>query len=154
MRGLNLLAGVVLVLYPLMVYLGMQWFEPAVVVMIVVGIDAVLTLVNGNQHMQRGGLIMDGADLAAVFWYINSELLLRLLPAGINLSLALVVAAGLIWPPMVPARMAALHRGVPYSDLPPPVRHYTSWVTRLWVVFFVFNAGVSVLTAWVGSREL
>lgn len=154
MRGLNLLAGVVLVLYPLMVYLGMQWFEPAVLGLIVVGIYLFRTLLKANQHWQRGGLIMAGAVLAAVFWYTNSELLLRLLPAGINLSLALVFAAGLIWPPTLPARMAALHRGVPYSDLPPPVRHYTSWVTRLWVVFFVFNAGVSVLTAWVGSREL
>src|SRR5690625_7984740 len=94
---------------------------------------------------------MAGAVLAAVFWYTNSELLLRLLPAGINLSLALVFAAGLIWPPTLPARMAALHRGVPYGDLPPPGLHYTSWVTRLWVVFFVFYAGVSVLTALVGG---
>src|SRR5690625_2554783 len=131
MRGLNLLAGVVLVLYPLMVYLGMQWFEPAVLGLIVVGIYLFRTLLKANQHWQRGGLIMAGAALAAVFWYTNSELLLRLLPAGINLSLALVFAAALFWPPTVPARMAALHRGAPHGDLAPPVPHDTCGATRV-----------------------
>src|SRR5690625_6869225 len=105
MRGLNLLAGVVLVLYPLMVYLGMQWFEPAVLGLIVVGIYLFRTLLKANQHWQRGGLIMAGAALAAVFWFTNSELLLRLLPAGIILYLALIFDAGFYWLSTLIARM-------------------------------------------------
>src|SRR5690625_702999 len=104
MRRLNLLAAVVMLLYALMVYLGMQWLVQAVLGMIVVGIFLYRNLLKANQHWQRSGLSMAGAALAAVFWYTNSEQLLRLLPAGINLSLALVFAAGLIWPPTLPAR--------------------------------------------------
>ena len=154
MRGLNLLAGIVLLLYPLMVYLGIQWLEPAVLGLVVVGVYLFRALLKANKNWQRAALVLACAALAALLWHTNSELLLRLLPTGINLSLALVFAAGLIWPPTLPARMAALHRGTPYGDLPPPVLHYTSWVTRLWVGFFVLNAGVSALTAWAGSREL
>lgn len=154
MRWFNLFAGIFLVLYPVMVYLGIQWLEPAVLGLVAVGVYLVRTLLKVDKHWQRGALLAAGAALAALLWYANSELLLRLLPAGINLSLALVFAAGLIWPPTLPGRMAALHRGVPIAELPPPVRQYTTWVTRLWVAFFVLNAGVSALTAWAGTREL
>jgi len=154
MRWLNLLAGILLLLYPLMVYLGIQWLEPAVLGLVVVGVYLFRTLFKANKHWQRGALVAGGCALAALLWHTNSELLLRLLPAGINLSLALAFAAGLIWPPTLPARMAALHRGMAHGELPPPVLHYTSWVTRLWVLFFMLNAGVSALTAWAGSREL
>lgn len=154
MRGLHFLTGLLLLLYPLMIYLSIQWLEPAVLGLAVVGVYLFRALLKTSKHWQRGALVLACAALAALLWYANSELLLRLLPAGINLSLALVFSAGLIWAPTLPARMAALQRGVPHGDLPQPVLRYTSWVTRLWVGFFVLNASISALTAWAGSREL
>jgi uncharacterized membrane protein len=154
MRWANLVAGTLLVLYPFMVYLGIQWLEPAVLGLALVAVYLFRVLLKAEKFWQRGALIAAGVAVAAVFWFANSELLLRLIPTGINLALAGVFGAGLIWPPTVPTRMAALHRGVSYQELPPPVTHYTRWVTGLWVIFFLFNAGISALTALVGSREV
>ncbi|MDQ2076975.1 hypothetical protein [Marinimicrobium sp. ABcell2] len=154
MRWANLLAGALLVLYPLMVYLGIQWVEPGVLGLALVAVYLFRALLKADKFWQRGALVVCSAGVAALLWYANSEVLLRLLPTGINLALAAVFAAGLIWPPTVPTRMAALHRGVSYQELPPAVLRYTLWVTRLWVGFFLLNASVSAFTALVASREV
>src|SRR5690606_11287252 len=87
-------------------------------------------------------------------WYANSELLLRLMPAGINLVCAAYFAFGLSNPPALPTRMAALHHRVAPGDLPAPLVRYTTGVTRVWVGFFILNAAVSAIVALIGSREI
>src|SRR5690606_27017397 len=74
-----------------------------------------------------------------------------LFPALINLAGAAVFAYSLLFPPTLPARLAARDYG---EVLPPPVLCYTTWVTRLWVVFFLLNGLVAAMLALFASREL
>jgi uncharacterized membrane protein len=119
-----------------------------------VGLYLLRVLVRPNRTWQRWAIVLTGTALAAVFWYANSELLLRLLPAGINLTLAVFFAWGVMRPPALPTRMAALQHGVPATELPEPIVRYTRAVALLWTCFFLFNATLATLTALVTSREL
>lgn len=154
MRRFGLLVGLLLVLYPLLVYLGIRWLEPAVLGLALVALYMVRLLIRTRSPWRRGLILLAGGAGAALLWYANSELLLRLLPAGINLGLAVYFGLGLVYPPTLPTRMAALQHGVPVHELPSAVRRYTTSITRLWMSFFLLNASVSAFTALVGSREL
>lgn len=154
MRGFGLLVGLLLVLYPLLIYLGIHWLEPAVLGLVLVLLYMVRVLIRARSPWQRGLILLAGVALGALLWYANSELLLRLLPAGINLALAVYFGFGLVYPPTLPTRIAALQHGVPLDELPPPIWRYTTGITRMWMSFFLFNASVSAFTALVGSREL
>lgn len=154
MRRFGLLAGLLLALYPLLVYLGMQWLEPAVLGICIVGLYLLRSLARPSRGWQRWVILLTGVTLAAVFWYANSELLLRLLPAGINLTLAVFFTWGVLRPPALPTRMAALQHGVPAAELPEPTVRYTRTVAMIWSVFFLFNATLATLTALMASREM
>lgn len=154
MSGFGLLLGLLLVLYPLLVYLGMHWLEPAVLGVGLVSVYLLRGLLRATHLWQRGLMVTLGAAFAALLWFANSELLLRLLPAGFNLALAGYFALGLFYPPTLPARMAALERGVTPDRLPAAVAAYTRAVTRVWVVFLLLNGTVAAATALLASREV
>lgn len=151
MRLLAVSAALLLLGYPFAVYFGIHWLQPGVLGLIVVAVwtlRALLLAKTAQRRWQLGGLC---ALAALTLWWLNSETLLLLLPAGIHLGGAALFASSLRYPPTMPARMAARHYGLP---LPPPVVAYTTWVTRIWVAFFLFNALLVTGIALWGSREM
>lgn len=154
MGRFGFLAALLLALYPLLIYLGMHWLEPAVLGLCLVGLYLLRALARPNRVWRRWAIVLIGAALAMLFWYANSELLLRLLPAGINLTLAGIFTWGLLRPPALPTRLAALQRGVSAAELPAPIVRYTRTVAGVWTGFFLFNATLATLTALLASREL
>ncbi|HEY7885094.1 MAG TPA: hypothetical protein VIC08_09130 [Cellvibrionaceae bacterium] len=151
MRWLAALAAVLFLLYPFMVYLGSRWVEPRTLGLIIAGVWMLRAIVLAKSRGQRLLLIGACVLVALLLWLLNSELLLLLLPALISLAFAAVFGYSLIYPPTLPARMAARDFD---GELPPPVLWYTTVVTRVWVGFFLANAAVSAYTALFTSREL
>lgn len=151
MRLLAVSAALLLLFYPFAVYFGIHWLEPGTLGLLVAGLWALRALVLANTPQRRALIACACALVALGVWWLNSEMLLLLLPAFIHLAGAALFAGGLFFPPTVPARLAAREYGLP---LPPPVLWYTTWVTRIWVVFFLLNAAVAATLALRGSREL
>lgn len=73
----------------------------------------------------------------------DSEMLLRLYPALVNLGLLVAFAATLIRGPSMIERFARLSRPNPE----PHIVRYTRTVTRIWCSFFAANAAFSAYTA-------
>lgn len=149
MRWLALIAGGVMLVYPFWIYWGAQWFEPRVLGLTLVVIWGLRMAWMIRQPLRRTLALAGLLGCAALLWLSNSELLLLLMPTFINLTLAGGFAYGLYIPPTLPARMAQRHHGY----LTPELRKYTDQITRLWIVFFLVNASLSLLTVIVGQRE-
>ncbi|WP_301235107.1 hypothetical protein [Pandoraea cepalis] len=90
------------------------------------------------------------AALAFATALSNSELLLRCYPVAVNLGMGLTFAMSLRAPMSMVERIARLHQ----PDLPVDATPYLRNVTRVWIVFFIFNGAVALATALWASREI
>jgi uncharacterized membrane protein len=141
-------------LYPFAIFFGLRVAEPRYVALALI---AILLLCRRRQagrllaSLSRidlavlGGLLL----LAGTAAVTNSELLLRLYPAAVNLGMLLLFGASLLVPPSMVERFARL--GEP--DLPTAAIGYTRRVTQLWCAFFIANGAVAIYTALFGSRD-
>lgn len=150
MRWWALIASAVLIIYPLLVYWGTRWLEPRFLGLIVVAIYALRILIVTRRPALRWLVLVVILTAGALFWFLNSELLLKLVPALINLVLAAGFTYTLFYPPTLPARMAELQHGF----ITPAIARYTNRVTCMWIGFFCFNANLAVITAIWASREI
>lgn len=121
MRWWALIAGAILLVYPLLVYWGMNWLEPRFLGLILVSVYALRLFVVTRNPALRWLLVLGILAAGAAFWWLNSELLLKLVPAFINLALAGAFAYTLVYPPTLPARMALLEHGF----MTPAIEAYT-----------------------------
>jgi uncharacterized membrane protein len=87
---------------------------------------------------------------AGIVWWSNSEQVLRLYPALINLGALGLFAWSLHRPPSMVERFARLH----HPDLPPEGVRYTVNVTRVWCGFFILNGAIATYTAVFSSRAV
>jgi uncharacterized membrane protein len=149
MRWLALVAGGALLVYPFWIYWGSRWLEPRVLGLALVAVWT-LRMIWLMRHPLKRALALGGlVACALLFWFSNSERLLLLTPALINVGLALGFAWGLYHPPTLPARMARRYHGY----LTPEIEKYTNQITCLWIGFFCVNAGISVFTVLSNDRE-
>ena len=139
--------------YPLLIYFGLECFEPRYVALLL-ALTLLLRrrrdaarLLAGLTRVDRAVLVALLA-LAGITALTNSEMLLRLYPAAINLGLLLLFGVSLRSPPSMAERFARLSD----PDLPPAGVRYTRRVTQLWCAFFVVNGSVAAFTALLASR--
>lgn len=151
MRWLGLIVVLLILLYPLLVYFGMQWFEPRWLGLIFACVYLLRLVIVAQHWWQRLLLVLVVSLAALVLWWVNSETLLQLLPVFINLSLAGYFGYTLWRPPSIPTRMASLEYG---GKLPEMVRRYTITITYFWCAVFVLNASVSLATVLFFSRDI
>lgn len=140
--------------YPPLIYFGLQFAEPRQLALLL----ALLLLLRRRREaarllagLSRADLAVLGAllVLAGVTALTNSEALLRLYPAAMNLGLLLLFGLSLYVPPSMVERFARLSE----PRLPPAGVRYTRRVTQLWCGFFVVNGGLAGYTALYSSRE-
>lgn len=141
-------------LYPAAIFFGLRIAEPRYVALVLV---AALLMRRSRQATRLlaslsridlailGGLLLLAGATAAT----NSELLLRLYPAAVNLGMLLLFGGSLRTPPPMVERFARL--GEP--DLPAAAIGYTRRVTQLWCAFFVANGAAAAWTALFASRD-
>ena len=144
---------VLLLLYPVFIYFGINYFSPSQLGLFLVGLFAARVLFarknNKTARLQAVLTILIGGSLAGLTWVFNSVEYLKWYPVGLNLIFFLVFVSSLISPPSIIEQIARMQ----HKDLPVSGIAYTRNVTIIWTVFFVINALISSWTVLYGSME-
>jgi uncharacterized membrane protein len=143
---LAVLAGMA---YPLLVYLGLPFLPPSLIVLTALGLLALRLLVArrsaGSDRWLRPLLI---AAVVLIAWAaIDLRTAIRAYPVLLSLAAASVFGASLLSPPTVVERLARLSE----PDLPPDGVAYARTVTQVWTVFLLGNAAVAAALGLWGS---
>lgn len=153
MRAMPALRALSWLAYPLVILFGLHVAEPRYVALAL----AAALLLHRGRAAARLLASLSRVDLAVVAGLLllasatavtNSELLLRLYPAAVNLGMLMLFCLSLAFPPSMIERFARL--GEP--DLPAAAVDYTRCVTQVWCAFFIGNGAVSVYTALYADR--
>jgi uncharacterized membrane protein len=142
-RVLNSLIGFILLLYPALVYLGIQVMMPWKIAAVLLTMLMIrFCLFPANRPWDR--LLIGAGVLYCAFavWH-NSEISLRLYPVLVNLGLLLLFSVSLVYPPPIIERLARLQ----HPNLSAKGVSYTRKVTQVWCVFFVANGLIAAATA-------
>ena len=150
MRGLAVLLAAALLAYPVFVYMGSRWLEPRYLGLIALGLYLLRGILVARSGRARAAMVAASLFLALTLWWLNSETILLLVPAFINLLMAIIFGHSLYQPPTIPARIAQRFEG----ELTPEILHYTTRVTWLWLAFFCVNGAMAAATALWASHEL
>lgn len=144
----------VFALYPLLIFLGLQFLAPRTVGLLVLAALALryrsqaVRLASRFSPAQFAALAIPLALGAAVL-VTDSEPLLRLYPAAITASMLILFGVTLVNPPTMIERIARMSE----PELSPARVRYTRRVTEAWCVFFVVNTAIAAYTAAFASRE-
>jgi len=142
------LIGLVLVCYPLIVYLTLDEIGPALLGVILV----LLLLIRGSIWIRRAPALAWGSLALAVIavgllLIGDTAVILKLYPVLINLGLLAAFAYTLFHPPSMIERIARTMR----SPLSAKAGSYTRIVTMIWCGFFIANGSIATLIAISGS---
>lgn len=143
MRGV--LVSLLMLAYPLLVYVGLARFEPRVLALLLAAIALLRAFVTRERvwlWAAAGGIVLAAIAVAA-----NDATALKLYPVLVNGVLLVLFGASLLRPPSMIERLARLHE----PDLPPAAIAYTRRVTQVWCSFFVGNGAIALYTALCAS---
>jgi len=141
-------------LYPVLIFVGLQFFDARSVGLFVLAALAVryrrtaLGVMSGLSVWQWLALTLP-VVLGVAVVATNSEALLLLYPASISASMLILFGTTLLHPPTMIERFARMHK----PDLPAESVRYTRHVTEAWCLFFVGNGAIAAYTAFFASRE-
>lgn len=145
---LRLVIGVMTLLYPLAVYLGLQTFDPRYLVVMLLVLAAARLLTADKQTPLNHWLWLPLLGILALWsWLTNSALGLKFYPVLVNACLLVFFAWSLKVPPSMIERLARVQD----PDLPARGVHYTRQVTKVWCGFFIINGSIALGTAVYAS---
>lgn len=149
---LNILIGIVLVAYPLIVYFGLQILEPRwlsliLICIIVIRFLLAIELVNQLPWLKLASVA--GGGVLVISASVNGEMGIMLYPLAVNLSMLAVFAFSLYKKPSVIESIARIKE----PELDERGVRYTENVTKIWCVFFIVNGIISAYTAMFMSKE-
>lgn len=142
------LVSLLMLAYPLLVYLGLARFEPRVLALLLAAVALLRALVT----RERVWLVAaaGGIALAVIAAAANDATALKLYPVLVNAVLLVLFGASLLKPPSMIERLARLRE----PDLPPAAIAYTRRVTQVWCGFFVVNGAIALYTAvWASAAQ-
>lgn len=141
---LRVLAVLVVLAYPFIVFFGLQTFEPRQMVLLLLLLAACRVM--GGQAQDGMFFYWLGAlALAAGFTLVlNSSAGLLFYPVLMNIAMLVFFAGSLVRPPTVIERIARRQEG----QLSDEAISYTRKVTGVWCVFFLVNALISTMTVF------
>jgi uncharacterized membrane protein len=150
------LATLLFIAYPLLVYLGLVYFD-ARFVGIIVAVAAGARFMLPRQRAGAGGLsagliagIVVSLAIGIIVAISNAELLLRFYPVCMNVIMLMVFGASLIRPPSIIERIArSAHHNVSEA-----ATRYMRHVTWVWCGFFVANGAAALFTTLFASMEV
>ena len=140
--------GFLFILYPFLIYFGLQEFQPRVLaffLLIATVLRFVLTKDENDSKSDPGMSLYWVATATLVVtatFLTGSEVGLFLYPLLVNLAFFTFFTISLYHPPTVIERIARRQR----PEFPERAVIYTRKVTQVWCVFFLLNGGVSALT--------
>lgn len=133
-------------------YVGLQWYSPRVVA-IVVGVGAVGNLLYLQQTHYRARLLFPLIGtllLSAISALLNQPSALLYLPLLIAINFGLSFGYSLVHPPSIVEVFARMMS----NDLSEEAVRYCRLVTWVWVIFFALNATVAGFTACCTALEV
>ncbi|MCF6765862.1 hypothetical protein L3V82_08750 [Thiotrichales bacterium 19S3-7] len=157
---IRFIIGCLLVTYPFIVYFGLSLFTLRYVI-IILGLIFVLRLflVNWVREKTQARLsrfmivIIAAIGLALCLFALifNNQYWVQLYPFFINLLLFLVFLYSFLYPPTMIERFASISSK---SEFPDEAILYMRKVTLVWMVFFIINGLIALLTALVTSIKV
>lgn len=141
--------------YPLIIFFGLKFLTPRYVALLL----ALLLLVKWRRDAHVWLKSLANINVAIFFmlltvilltFVLNSEYLLRLYPALVNLGMLVLFGASLLFPPSMIESFARLKS----PDLSPEGVQYTNTVTKIWCLFFIANGAISLYTAYFCSQHV
>lgn len=154
---LGLLQGavwLVLLLYPLAVWVGLMHWGTALLAPLLVGVFSLrLLMLRGKlrQQMWLGkALALVGILLALASWALKQSHWLLYYPVLVNAILLLLFAYSLFAPPTVVERLARITE----PQLDAAGIAYTRRVTQVWCGFFIVNGAIALTTCLSGDITL
>jgi len=144
---------VVGLLYPILVYLGLNVLKPGIVVLLALIFLFARTLNSAdNMSVLESAfrlIVAATAVLVLATFIIDAEIAVKIYPVSVSLGFAVVFIHSLIKPPPIIERIARIQD----PELSFEGLVYTRKVTLIWIVFFIANALVSAWTALYEPRE-
>lgn len=145
------LAAGLLLLYPLLVYAGIQTLGPRLLAALLLG-AALLRLASlrllGQTPGNSGWLLVAAAVATGLTLATGSALGLKCYPVLVSAVLLVVFGYSLWRPPTMIERFARLQQ----ADLPAHAIGYTRKVTWVWCVFFVVNGVIAATTVFASDQ--
>lgn len=147
---LRIFAVAITVVYPIVVYFGLQRFDARYLVLLLVVVAGARLLMQGRgSTLNRWFWLPMLGLLIGWTWVSGSSLGLKLYPVLMSASLFIVFCWSLRYPPTAIERLARLQE----PDLPDSGVRYTRNVTKVWCVFFVVNGGIALWTVMFGTDQ-
>ncbi|WP_193163622.1 COG4648 family protein [Microbulbifer hainanensis] len=147
----QLLLALIVAIYPLAVYFGIQYLSLGSLLFVLLAVAAMRLLVGGSSGRVGAKLVsMALAVVVAMSWLRGDANGLLWYPVVCNAILLAVFAFSLRQPQTVIERLARLRE----PDLPPEGVAYTRRVTQVWCLFFIGNGAVATATVLYGDMQL
>lgn len=147
--GLVFLLCVFFITYPILIYFGLQQFEPRIIAMVFLAVVCLrMAFMKGklsrNKQQWVPWLFVMCIGILPVLYYLNSEKFLLVIPCVISTFFFCFFGLTLLRPPTVVERMARLE----FPDLPLVAIAYCRNVTIVWCTFFLLNGCISLWTVF------
>ncbi len=153
-RLLNILVSLLVIIYPVSVYFGLNYLQPKMMGLGLVGLMLLRFIAQGKQFLQISSqllpILIVGCLVGLSVYFSNSSLVLRLYPCLVSLSLLIVFGFSLWQPQTMIERIARITE----PDLSNAGIRYTRQVTYLWCAFFVINGSIALYTSLYSSLEV
>lgn len=140
--------GLIFLLYPFLIYLGLHEFQPRVIAFLLLIVATLRLIANKYGEKKEGEIgtslyLITAAILITIFTFVTDlKFALYLYPPLVNLIFFTFFSISLFYPPTVIERIARRHR----SEMPVKAVVYTRKVTQAWCLFFLINGGISVMS--------
>jgi uncharacterized membrane protein len=148
---LSALVVVLLVLYPLVVYLGLAQYGPRVLaysLLIVASAKLIITKFTQQALGNTAWLLLAAMIACGITLFTGSVLGLKFYPVLVNLVLLGVFSISLWRPPTMIERFARLRQ----ADLSSHAIAYTRKVTWVWCGFFIVNGTMATASVFVSDQ--
>jgi len=143
--------GFLLVLYPLLVYTGLQQFGPRVLacVLLLAALVKLVATIFARQPLGNGGWLLLAATLAGGTTLLTGSVMgLKFYPVIVSVVLLVVFGLSLVRPPSMIERFARLQT----PDLPIHAIAYTRKVTWVWCGFFMLNGAIACVSVFASDK--
>lgn len=135
--------------YPFVIYFGRNHLTPQSMALILLAVLCLRATVLGWKDATTKWLLLIGIVANLLTYLFDGLIGLLWYPMAINLTMLLVFATSLYHPPTIIERLARIKD--PF--LPDHAVAYTRNVTKVWCLFFILNASISVWTVLQASTE-
>ncbi len=144
---INGVLGVLIILYPIAVYFGIQYMQPwkiSALLLFILCIRFVISKFKARvDNCWNRHLLVLGIVYCVFAIWMNNTISLLFYPVLISFSLLMIFATSLFSPPPIIERLARLQ----HPNLPEQGIRYTRRVTQVWCVFFLINGCIALVTA-------